>query len=279
MPVSTENIRRWIEQSDIDYVTYFIKGWIPFNAWYNAAYETLDGDRAKINAIKRTASDPVRKGINSYLEGEGQPSQSFKSYLSALHHALEEANLTSRDGEISFRKIIKEANPANVVNNETKKRITYYLKRTDGSRLNEVTEMLVMLKDNRGGTFFNYRHTEYDLVHLQNCTSPNFGALSDSQQENTRIFFESLHPVIITDAIESELKESPRNYYRCDSYHFKRDANDSYCHGHIVAKALIEVLYQLRNILFHGELIPNATIQPVYHNAYLLLKMLLEKIR
>ncbi|WP_408027224.1 hypothetical protein [Tenacibaculum litoreum] len=29
---STENIRMWIEQSDIDYIGHFIKACIPFNA-------------------------------------------------------------------------------------------------------------------------------------------------------------------------------------------------------------------------------------------------------
>lgn len=281
MPVSTENIRRWIEQSDIDYITYFIKAWIPFNAWYNSTYERLEGDRAKINAIKGTQGDPVRRGINTYLEGDGQTNQEFKSFLSALHHALEEASIDSRDGRISFREIIKERNSTNIVNNETKRQITYYLRRTDGTKLGEITQIQVALKDRNNQTFFNYQHTEYDWLHLQNNTTANanFGALSIPQQENARLFFESLQPIIVVDAIETNLQQTPRNYYPCDSYNFKRNLSDNYCMGGIVAKGLVETLYQLRNILFHGELNPNSTIQPVYKNAYFLLKMLLEKIR
>jgi hypothetical protein len=277
MPVSTENIRRWIEQSDIDYITYFIKAWIPFNAWYSSRYEPLDGERPKINAIKNTQDDPVRRGINTYLEGDGQVSQEFRSYLAALHHALEQAGIDSREGRVSFREIIKEKNSTNLVDNETKRQITYFLRRVDGTRLGEITQMEVFLKDRAGSTFFNYRHTEYDWGHLQNM--PTFTGLSPVQQENTRLYFESLHPIIITDAIETNLQEAPRNYYRCDSYIFKRDTNDNFCNGRIVVKGLIEVLYQLRNILFHGELTPNETVQPVYKNAYFLLKMLLEKVR
>ena len=52
MPASTENITRWIEQSEIDYFTHFIKAWIPFNAWYNLRYSNLGSDREKINSIK-----------------------------------------------------------------------------------------------------------------------------------------------------------------------------------------------------------------------------------
>lgn len=277
MPVSTENIRRWIEQSNIDYITYFIKAWIPFNAWYNSTYETLRDDREKINAIKRTQGDPVRRGINTYLESTGQVNQEFRSYLSALHHALEQASLGSREGLISFRGIIKEKNTTNLVDNETKRQITYFLRRTDGARLGEVTSMEIFLKDRNGHTFFTYQHAEYDWGHLQ--AIPAFGALSPPQQENTRLYFEYLHPIVVIDAIETNKQEAPKNYYPCDSYDFKRDTTDNFCNGKVVVKGLIEVLYQLRNILFHGELTPNETVQPVYKNAYFLLKMLLEKVR
>lgn len=38
MPTTHENIVGWINKSDIDYTTYFIKAWIPFNAWYDLHY-------------------------------------------------------------------------------------------------------------------------------------------------------------------------------------------------------------------------------------------------
>jgi hypothetical protein len=166
MAVTTENLKRWIEQSNIDYVTYFIKAWIPFNAWYNSHFPALDGERAKINATKNNAN-PVRNGISAYLENDGQEGENFRSYLSALHHGLQNHILTSETGVISFHEIIKESNPKNIVDNETINRIKYYLKREDSRRLGEINKIQVFLKDHTNTTFFQYEHTVYDFEHLK----------------------------------------------------------------------------------------------------------------
>jgi hypothetical protein len=278
MPASTENIKRWIEQSNIDYTTYFIKAWIPFNAWYNFHFSSLDTDRAKINAAKGQ-SNPARNGINSYLENEGQPSDEFRNFLSALHFALQQTQLDGTDGRISFNEIVKERNPANLINNESLQGTKYFLKREDGTRLGQVTSMQVHLKDRNNNTFCSYNHTEYDLEHFQ--TSPAFEALSERRKENARYCFQRLHPIVVIDSIQdaTKIEESPRNYYQCDSHYFVRDTGNPNCFGHVVCRALIETLYQLRNQLFHGELLPNESIQPIYKNAYFLLKMILEKTK
>ena len=273
---STENLRRWIEQSNIDYVTYFIKAWIPFNAWYNSHFPELDSERAKINATKGN-SNPVRNGISTYLENGGQEGEMFRSYLSALHHSLQNQQLESQTGRVSFHEIIKERNSKNLIDNEIINRIQYYIKREDGSRLGEIINLQIFIKDRNGATFFNYQSNVFDFEHVRNATK--FSNLSGAQKENVRVFYMQLRPIITTDAIEYNLQETPKNYYRCDSYNFKRDTVDTYCRGNYVCKSLIEILYQLRNILFHGELIPSEGIQPIYKNSYLLLKMILEKVR
>lgn len=277
---STENLRRWIEHSNIDYVTYFIKAWIPFNAWYTSHFPALDGERAKINATKNNAN-PVRNGINAYLENDGQDGESFRSYLSALHFALQNHILNNETGVISFHEIIKEKNPKNLIDNETINSIQYYIKRDDANRLGDVNQVQIFLKDRYKKTFFSYTHTAYDFEHvkLSATSNANFSILSNKQQENLRIFYQELEPIIITNLIQSTPQESPKNYYKCDSYNFKRDTVDAYCRGSFVCKALIETLYQLRNILFHGELNPLDGIQPIYNNAYFLLKMILEKVK
>jgi hypothetical protein len=45
-----------------------------------------------------------------------------------------------------------------------------------------------------------------------------------------------------------------------------------------VAKGLIEVLYNLRNSLFHGELIPNKEANKIYGAAYKILRELIEAL-
>ena len=89
MPVNQENINLWINQSNIDYIGHFIKAWIPFNAWYNSSFSTLQSDRDKISAIK-SQPNSVRNGINSLMESNSQEGQEFKSYISALYYQLQQ---------------------------------------------------------------------------------------------------------------------------------------------------------------------------------------------
>ncbi|WGH76672.1 hypothetical protein P8625_05810 [Tenacibaculum tangerinum] len=90
--------------------------------------------------------------------------------------------------------------------------------------------------------------------------------------------FQELKPIQVETLLETNKNETPINYYQCDSYVLRRDTTNS-CYAIYVVKALIEILYQLRNVLFHGELVPNKGAQNVYKEAYLILKMILDKIR
>ena len=47
-----DNIKQWLEQSDVDYFTHFVKAWIPFNAWYRHAYDTLRTEREILDEVK-----------------------------------------------------------------------------------------------------------------------------------------------------------------------------------------------------------------------------------
>jgi len=276
MPVSTENIRMWIEQSDIDYIGHFIKAWIPFNAWYNDTFSTLNSDRQKISAIK-SQNNSVRRGINSLMEADSQLGKEFKSNISALYYQLQQNQIDGRDGRIWFEDSLKEKNSSVLIDNREFGRDKYYLKRTDGQYLGQVSEMKVIVKKKSDNSpVFTYAHTDYDIVHLQSF--PAYQSLSHTKKEQIRTMFQELKPVRIESLIEFEKKESPINYYECDSYVLRRDATHS-CYSIYVVKALIEIIYQLRNVLFHGELVPNKGAQKVYKEAYLILKMILDKIR
>ncbi len=280
MTASTENIKKWIEQSDIDYYTHFIKAWIPFNAWYVSSYKNLDGDRAIINEIKKNPSGLIRKAINYYLDSAGQDGEDFRSYLAALHHSLTQADLDGSDCKISFLYIVREKNTETTIN-ETNNNILYHVNREDSDKLGEIKKILIAVKRKDNSNLFVYEHHKYDFSHLQSFSTKSYSydSLSGNQKEKTRLLFERMNPIIQTSAIETHLEESPQNYYKCDTCNFKRDNSDTNSRSHIVAKALIEILYQLRNILFHGELTPTEATKPVYKNAYFLLKMLLDKIK
>lgn len=277
MSTSSENIKRWIEQSDIDYITYFIKAWVAFNAWYNNNYSHLNSDREKISAIK-SDNNTARNAINTYMEGDSQEAKEFRNYLTLLYYQLQQTQIDGRDGRIWFETILKEKNPINEINNEEKRQNRYYLKREDNSQMGDVKEIKIFIKKKSdNSTIFRYIHTDYDLTHLQSQSS--FLDLTSERQENTRLFFQSLEPIKIDTIIENNETNNPLNYYECGSYLLRRDYTNSSCPSIFVCKALVEILYQLRNVLFHGQLVPNQNTQKVYKEAYHILRMMLEKIR
>lgn len=277
MSTSHENIKLWIEQSNIDYIGHFIKAWIPFNAWYNNNYPTLKTDREKISTIK-SQSNSVRNGINAYMESDSQEGQEFRSYISALYYQLQQTQIDSRDGRIWFDSALKDKNPNNEINNRDIGQNRFYLKRTDGETLGEVLEIKVVLKKKSdGSTIYLYTHSAYDIFHLQ--SHAGFQALSISRQEHIRILFLELEPIKTDTVLQTNKVESPRNYYQCDSYTLRRDTSNPNCYSIHICKALLEILYQLRNVLFHGELVPNSGAQKVYKEAYHILKMILDKIK
>jgi len=271
---SSENIKRWIEQSNIDYITHFIKAWIAFNSWYNFSYQILKTDREIINNIKST-SNPVSKAINYYLESDNI-NNDFSMYLNSLHYALLNSQIDKEGQLLSFSSIIKERNNTNVIDNEKRNTIKYYLKREDANRYGEIEGIEIFLKDRNNQTFFNYSHDEYNWIHLSSKARDK--GLSQSQIVNLKGFFDELKPLVTIDLIEENPTDSPRNYYDCNNLKLKRDHNANRP-SYYVCSAVIEVIYQLRNLLFHGELIPNDSVQPVYKDAYMLLKLILEKIK
>lgn len=274
--VSQENINRWIEQSDIDYIGHYIKTWIPFNAWYNNNFQHLKRDRDIINAIKN-GTNTVRSAINTLMEGNSAVSMEFKSYLASLHFHTLEANLEGRDGVINFNNVIKVLNTTNQKTAEFNQK-KYFLQRTDGSYVGAVTQVQINVKKSSDNSaVFSYNHTDYDIEHLQNY--PHYQSLTSQVRTQIRIYFQELKPFSVELITEDEKVETPFNYYKCDNFDFKRDVANTSCYAHIVVKALIEILYQLRNVVFHGELVPNKEAQKIYASAYHLLKIILEKLK
>ena len=277
MPANTENISRWIEQSDIDYISYYIKAWIPFNAWFNNFYgsdSNLNSDRAKINAIKRD-SNTARNKINSLMENNSPECLDFRSHLASLHHELLNTEIQGRDGRVWFQDILKERNLENCVN-ESHNRVHYFLQ-TNVNEQGQVSGVQVCIKKrNNTQTVFQYQHTEYDLQHLLNY--PDLGHLSGTIQERIRLYFKGLEPFLIKPVIAIDLTNTA-SFYSCENVNFVRNSSNTNCYSISVCKSLIEVLYQLRNVVFHGELVPNKDSQRVYKNAYFCLKHILESLR
>jgi len=258
---SIENVRRWIEQVTIDYYTQFIKAWIPFNAWYNASYPSLDTDRAIINEIKRTHnsfSDAIRTLIvDTSAEGD-----LFRGYISDLHKALQNCIIRNGDTIISFEVIIIEKNANNTINHDYR-RIHYYLQRNDSGGNCQINIALTQ----NGNNIFRFTQNKFDIQEL--IQYRDFSQLTSERQRKLRSLYEDINPYKPCNLIQRDLSNG---YIEIGDYKFI-DNIDS------IVKGIIEILYLMRCSLFHGEIVPNEQALNIYKYGYEILNMLLLKIR
>ena len=103
----------WKALADIDYFGAFVKAYIPFNAWMNINYPSLDSDRAKINEIKKN-SNTFRDKICALLNADNQDGSQFRSLLGELHDLLENHYINNQDKRVTFTNVTIGKNPVNV---------------------------------------------------------------------------------------------------------------------------------------------------------------------
>lgn len=258
--VYTENAEKWRLLADVDYITQFVKAWIAFNAWYKNNYPDLKTDREAIDAIKK---DPNRfkDRLESLLNGDDNDSKMFKNEISNLHHQLERNIIRNKGEPISFENIVIETNPKNQERFK-RNRITYEVIR-DSNNQKLITSKVIDSKGNE--KLLIEQNNGYDLEELKN--DPQYQRLTPSQKNNLESCYKEINP----KKPISLIARIDEQYIQIGSYLFINDV-DSICKG------VIEILYMMRNSLFHGEIIPDKPTNKVYEPAYHILHKLVEEL-
>lgn len=257
----TENAEKWLQLSEIDFFTHFVKSWIPFNAWYRTNYPDAGNDRTAINQIK-VGSNRFKDGFRRLIQNSNLESKDFNNNLAQLHYYLENALLSSGDSQISFTKIL-EIDKSNLLRTETYRKYQYYINIELEDRSAKVKCVQVTVK-NATSTSLNYRHNSFDAEHLNIQANTK---LTVAQKEYLIPLFNQCNPRKINSLIVGEHEE----YMKIGEYCFKKDEGRLF-------SALVEILYSLRNGLFHGEIVPDKHSSKVYKYAYEVLKNLLDQI-
>src|SRR5690606_4962389 len=129
-----------------------------------------------------------------------------------------------------------------------------------------------IILDKTGKTLMDKTFNPYNYDDFM--TDNQYVALGDPKiQEKIRLCFAKINPenpisIITISNIKSE-------YILLDSESKIKMINDT----ELIAKALIQTLYTLRCLLFHGELDPSETNQTIYENAFHILKILIKELR
>lgn len=257
-----ENVEKWKTLTDIDYFTYFIKAWISFNAWYKNQYVGINSDREAINKIKNE-SNSVRNKAIGLLGSENEQATLFKASFASLHKSLMELAVHNGGERLYFESFIVEVDRSNLEQNFKHNNIDYYLKiEMNRSQVNKVT---ATVKNARSITVLNYTKSIYDKNDLSN--NIDFLKLSNKQKEKITYAFDKANPFKPECLLTSDIHD----FLKVGSYRFVSDKEK-------IFKCLLEVIYGLRNALFHGEIVPNKDHRKVYEHAYHVLKILLDSL-
>lgn len=245
------NEQRWRGLIEVDWLGQYAKTWAAFNAWYRNNF-TLDSDRDIINAIKKDGGYICSKIENS-LSGDSSVQKSFQSDVADLHRSLSDTVIKSKCQWISFEEIedYQHAKPIE----EKKNTISYKIQINTAERKRIVT----VTKSNGTQIFCDtIRRREENSLDTQ-----QFPSLSKAQERTLEGFLKESAPMhnLLYDGID---------HLEIGSFKFINNAN-------LIARAIIEILYQLRNALFHGEITPDSKTQTVYQPAYLILKSIIPK--
>lgn len=254
-----DNAQRWIELAEIDYLTQFVKAWIPFNAWYMNMYPSLKRDRVIIDEIKSN-SNVFRDRLIALLNGQDNDSTVFKTHISKLHRLLELYYIPNANNRISFQSITVERNPVTSVTDSFRRWIYKVELTYSGSSYN----INSLVTDSNGTTQYTFNQSKFDLALLLNHAQTSSG-LSEAQRNSLGRTYIKINPKKPISLITN------RNGISAGDIILINDVDK-------LTKGLIEIIYRLRNILFHGELIPNSDNKKVYEPAYNILKTLIQSL-
>lgn len=255
-----ENAEKWKALANIDYFTHFVKAWIPFNAWYRNCYPGLESDAEIMQEVK-TSNNRLRTRLIVLIEGaQGEnESQKFRTYLSDLHYQLERSPIHNGDERISFLNLVVERN-TKILGTMTYRGFTYKVDMEANNRKKIVTTVV----DGRTVTRLSItQNNGYDIDEIENHAS--YRRMSRERKTKLKLCYQEINPrkpvTLLTNDVGHCIK--------IGSYHFVNNAD-------LIAKGVITVIYNLRNALFHGQIVPDRETQKVYEPAYHILSMLVE---
>jgi hypothetical protein len=258
-PANLDNIDRWLRQSDVDYFTHFVKAWIPFNAWYRNVYGSDDSERSILNEVK-SDGNRIRTRFIANVEGADPDAEELRNHIALLHRRLLSDPLTNRDERISFERVNIGANPKSA-HTSRYGGWTFTARRVDGppSMACEVTD--------RKGLITAITHPgKWDERKVEGL--PEYLALNVDRRARLLACYREVHPIEYRSLLA---EANVRDPLLMDTYRFVREPD-------VVFAGVVAVLYALRNLLFHGELVPDPPTNRTYEPAYRILRGLISSI-
>jgi len=262
-----ENKSRWLEiaNNDFDYSILFIKCFLPFNAWYCNNYPQHNNIDSKIIYALKSEDNIFKTRIISLLEGNNSESKLFRDHIVSLNELLEHIRVPTNTNRISFSDINFRENPEKSKTRNFNKN-TYKAEYLTPSPPHNYRIKLTILKTVGHSSVFSYQHNKYDKEHLK--LDNDFKNLTLKMQEVILNLFEDVDPKKRESLIQNSKKNS---FSKFQNIYFINDSD-------LIAQSLIEIIYRLRCILFHGEITPTKDNLSIYESAYYILKSIIKTL-
>jgi len=278
MSINT-HISKWIEKSQPDFYTMFIKSWIPYNAWYMHNFYNEEEKRTNDKSIIRhIGKEPnlYKNRIISLLQGDDEDSILFKELLWRLNCELENHPIPNYIDKISFSQICIEDNPQRTFS-FTYKKYTFkgeYDKTKPKTTPRWKFEVIATksLKTLVSVELFKCSFSEL-------LSNANYKTIcSDEIKKGIEHCLKEIDPnkrISIVNAPEIR-----RGKLRCPANSIIIKEEKLFFRDNIedVSKAIIQVLYELRCKLFHGEVDPTNANIGIYEQAFYIQRMLIKEL-
>lgn len=242
-----QRFQHFKEFIEIDYYAYFSKCYFALNAYIKVKFES--NDREKIDQLKEDST--IQNRFKELLNNAN-----FCSNLRDFKQKLYEAQIKNADNIISFGKVKIQSfqNKDIMENNQPIKKsgITYILKICSGKDETISFEC----KNTKGESIQEKRKCKYSEL----ATELNNTKLSKPQRDTIKSCFDK--------EIQQYNQDLTNTINKIELT--KDTENTNY---QLIYKGFVEILYQLRNALFHSEIDPKEeNVCKVYKLAYLLFK-------
>lgn len=280
MAINT-HIKNWIDKSDPDYYIMFIKAWIPYNAWYMHNFYNEDERRTSDKSIIRYIQNNPNKykdKIISLINGNDDDSKLFKQRITLLHYQLESHPIPDYNNRISFDNICIEDN---TINMKVMSDGRYSIKGTKDTTLPRTSPRWIfeVIVNRTAATIHRIALYKCSLTELH--SNADYKGITDGRIKlKIDECLNEINPqktisVVLKPKVKKDGSYSkPRNSITIDDNKNLYFINDS----EQVSKSIIQIIYDLRCKLFHGELDPTNANLGIYEQAFYIQKMLIKEL-
>ena len=263
------HIEGWYKRAEADYFMMFVRQWIPFNVWFMDAYYQVNGsrptDREAIYFLKAN-NNRFRDKIVNLLNGHDAEKSVFFFHLACLHKELQSHPISNKGNRVTLSNIHIENNSSTVYTFDFG-HYTYKceMQHPHGSGIQ--WDCLVMKKAGHV-TVHQFSLPKWDLHSFE--THPDYLAIDkETVKVKLRNCFMEINPKKPTDIVLPMRTRNGSELPPLNSIEISKEEKLYVVNDAVkVSQVIIELLYILRCLIFHGELEPKQAFYGIYEHAY-----------